>query len=554
MVPPPIRVDANARPGHNTFVMTNPEPRRSQLLPALLAAQAADGWISEAAAGRIAAGLGVPLADVHGVISFYDLLRATPGPEVVHHVCVDPACALAGSAGLRQKLLAAGADVRDSPCPGLCNRAPATLIETRGVLTAAEPDARDHVDGDVRWLTALCGRGRPASLAEYVASGGMRAYERALREPGQQVIDEIRKGGLAGRGGAGFATAAKWEAVAAAQGPAKYVVVNADESEPGTFKDRILLEQDPWRPLEGALLAAYAVGANRVYIYIRAEYPLALARTRGAVDVLRMAGYLGPNALGSGFSIEIEVRSGAGAYICGEETALIESIEGKRGFPRLKPPFPVTHGLFGAPTVVNNVETLAAAQALLERGAEAYCAYGTLKSPGPKLFCLSGDVARPGLYEMPFGISLGELLERAGGVNGHLQALLVGGAAGALVGPEALGTRLSMEDMRAAGLPLGSGVVMVFNRTRDLGEPIRRIARFFAHESCGKCYPCQLGTQRQTEILERAAAGAAMPGDRQRLLDVGWTMTDASLCGLGQTAASVTLSALKRWPELFPND
>jgi len=191
---------------------------------------------------------------------------------------------------------------------------------------------------------------------------------------------------------------------------------------------------------------------------------------------------------------------------------------------------------------------------LLERGAEAYCAYGTLKSPGPKLFCLSGDVARPGLYEMPFGISLGELLERAGGVNGHLQALLVGGAAGALVGPEALGTRLSMEDMRAAGLPLGSGVVMVFNRTRDLGEPIRRIARFFAHESCGKCYPCQLGTQRQTEILERAAAGAAMPGDRQRLLDVGWTMTDASLCGLGQTAASVTLSALKRWPELFPND
>ena len=203
--------------------------------------------------------------------------------------------------------------------------------------------------------------------------------------------------------------------------------------------------------------------------------------------------------------------------------------------------------------MVNNVETLAAAQTILERGAEAYCAYGTLKSPGPKLFCLSGDIARPGLYEMPFGIPLGDLLARAGGVNGNLQAILMGGAAGALVGPEALGTRLSMEDMRAAGLPLGSGVVMVFNSSRDLGEPIRRIAHFFAHESCGKCYPCQLGTQRQTEILERAAAGAALPGDRQRLLDVAWTMADASLCGLGQTAASVTLSALKRWPELFPD-
>ncbi len=533
--------------------MANPEPRRSHLLPALQSAQAAEGWISEAAAARIATALGVPLADVHGVISFYDLLRAAPGPATVQHVCVDPACALAGSAALRQRLLAAGAEVHDAPCPGLCNRAPAVLTETRGVFALPDAAEPDLVDGDLRWLTALCGRGRPASLAGYVASGGMRALERALREPRQQVIDEVRKGGLAGRGGAGFATAVKWEAVAAASGPDKYVIINADESEPGTFKDRILLEQDPWRPLEGALLAAYAVGAKRIYVYIRGEYPLALARTREAVDVLRMAGYLGPHVLGSGFSVEVEVRAGAGAYICGEETALIESIEGKRGLPRLKPPFPVTHGLFGAPTVVNNVETLASAQALLERGAEAYCAYGTLKSPGPKLFCLSGDIARPGLYEMPFGITLGDLLARAGGVKGNLQAILMGGAAGALVGPEVLGTRLSMEDMRAAGLPLGSGVVMVFNTTRDLGEPIRRIARFFAHESCGKCYPCQLGTQRQSEILERAAVGAALPGDRQRLLDVGWTMTEASLCGLGQTAASVTLSALKRWPELFPD-
>ena len=246
------------------------------------------------------------------------------------------------------------------------------------------------------------------------------------------------------------------------------------------------------------------------------------------------------------------MRVGAGAYICGEETALLESIEGKRGFPRVKPPFPVNHGLYGKPTAINNVETLAKVPYILVHGPEAFTSLGTEQSTGPKLMCVSGDVVRPGLYEIHFGITLRRLLEElAGGVVGDLQAVLIGGAAGAFATPAQLDVKLTFEDLRAAGLTLGSGAIMVFNQTRDLRDILLRLGRFFAHESCGKCYPCQLGTQRQFEILERLAHAAPAPGDRARLEDVGWTMTDASLCGLGQTAASAVLSAMKHWPELF---
>ncbi|MEK7326497.1 MAG: NADH-ubiquinone oxidoreductase-F iron-sulfur binding region domain-containing protein, partial [Chloroflexota bacterium] len=368
------------------------------------------------------------------------------------------------------------------------------------------------------------------------------------RMPPAEVIEEVKKSGLVGRGGAAFPTGVKWEGAAKASGSPKYFVVNADESEPGTFKDRILMEGDPCRIIEGALLGAYAIGAHKIYFYIRGEYPTAIARVRAAVDELRQAGYLG-----SGFDLDIEVRSGAGAYICGEETALFESIEGKRGFPRIKPPFPTTHGLFDQPTAINNVETLAAVPYILAHGATAFRQFGTEKSTGPKLFCVSGDVARPGLYEAPFGVTIRHLIDDlAGGVTGGgLKAILFGGAAGAFATEKDLDVKLTFEDLRAAGLPLGSGVVMVFNETRDMRDALLRLARFFAHESCGKCYPCQLGTQRQHEILERVAEGKQQAGDVTRLSDVGWTMTDASLCGLGQTAASAVLSAMKLWPELF---
>jgi NADH-quinone oxidoreductase subunit F len=272
-----------------------------------------------------------------------------------------------------------------------------------------------------------------------------------------------------------------------------------------------------------------------------------------ALDEARADGYLGERINNSEFSFDIGIRLGAGAYICGEETALFESIEGKRGFPRVKPPFPTTHGLFGKPTVINNVETLCNVPMIVRDGARAYRKIGTEKSPGPKLFCVSGDVSKPGLYEVPFGVTLRDLLELAGGIaNGkRLQAVLFGGAAGAFATSVHLDVRLTFEDLRAAGLPLGSGVVMVFDERRDLRDVLKRLGKFFAHESCGKCYPCQLGTQRQMEILDRVANGAVLPDDLSRLQDVGWTMTDASLCGLGQTAASAVLSAVKLWPEMF---
>jgi len=306
---------------------------------------------------------------------------------------------------------------------------------------------------------------------------------------------------------------------------------------------------DPHRTIEGMCITAYAIGATKGYIYIRGEYPYIVPVLEEALNEARMAGYLGER-------FDIEIRVGAGAYICGEETALFESIEGKRGFPRVKPPFPTTHGVFGKPTVINNVETMCNVPLIIEKGFAEYRKIGTEKSPGPKLFCVSGDVAKPGVYEVPFGVTLRELLEMAGGVTGKkgLQSVLFGGAAGAFATAEHLDVKMTFEDLRAVGLPLGSGVVMVFDETRDMRDVLQRLGHFFAHESCGKCYPCQMGTQRQMEILNRVAAGKTLPDDLIRLQDVGWTMTEASLCGLGQTAAGAVLSAMKLWPALFESE
>jgi NADH-quinone oxidoreductase subunit F len=541
---------------------------RSGLLPALHAAQKVYGWISEPVASEIARNLGVPLADVHGVIEFYSLFYNEPVGKRIIRVCTDQACALKGADGVLQHLcsyhgLEPNQTTRDlsltveaSPCLGLCEQAPAALVNDEAETNIdLEKDTyelgrpRSIVGGSLRLLTVNCGNGT-TTLAQY---GTYPALARALTMKPEEVVNEIKASGLVGRGGAAFPTGIKWEGAAKAPGIEKYVICNADESEPGTFKDRILLIDDPHRTLEGMLIAAYAIGAGQGYLYIRAEYPYILPILENALEEARAANLLGENILGSGLFFDIELRVGAGAYICGEETALFESIEGKRGFPRVKPPFPTTHGLFGKPTVINNVETLCNVPLILSQGANQYRKIGTEKSPGPKLFCVSGDVARPGLYEVPFGVTLREVLEMAGGVaeQKKLQSVLFGGAAGAFATSEHLDVKMTFEDLRAAGLPLGSGVVMVFDETRDMHDVLKRLGHFFAHESCGKCYPCQMGTQRQMEILDRIATGRILEGDLIRLQDVGWTMTDASLCGLGQTAASAVLSAIKLWPEMF---
>ncbi|MGE5071950.1 MAG: complex I 51 kDa subunit family protein, partial [Anaerolineae bacterium] len=408
---------------------------------------------------------------------------------------------------------------------------------------------RSLVGGGPRLLTANCGHGT-TSLAQH---GEYEGFKKALTMPPADIVAQIKASGLVGRGGAAFPTGIKWEGAAAAPGTPKYVVCNADESEPGTFKDRVLLLDDPHSVIEGMLITGYAIGAEHGIIYVRGEYPYIIPVLENALVEATSAGYLGHQVLESDFSFEIDIRLGAGAYICGEETALFESVEGKRGFPRVKPPFPTTFGVFGKPTVINNVETLFNVPLILARGVEEYRRIGTEKSPGPKLFCVSGAVVQPGVYEVPFGITLRDLLDMAGGMadGKGLRAVLFGGAAGAFATAKHLDVKLTFEDLRAAGLPLGSGVVMVFADGRDLRDVLKRLGHFFAHESCGKCYPCQMGTQRQKEILDRIADGRVLPGDRERLQDVGWTMTDASLCGLGQTAAGAVLSAIQLWPALF---
>ena len=352
-----------------------------------------------------------------------------------------------------------------------------------------------------------------------------------------------------GRGGAAFPTGVKWQAVAEQPVRPHYFVCNADESEPGTFKDRVVMEQDPFAVIEALTIAGITTGCDRGYLYIRGEYPLATERLTHAIGEARRHGFLGHDVMGHGASFDIELRRGAGAYICGEETALFNSLEGKRGEPRNKPPFPVQRGLFGKPTGINNVETLINVLEVLRIGGQAYAAIGTEGSTGPRLFCLSGDVERPGVYEHPHGVTLADVIDAAGGVRAgrDLKAVLLGGAAGGFVGPDRLDIPLTFEDARAGGYTLGSGVVMLFDADADLTDTCLRIARFFRDESCGQCVPCRVGTVRQEEALHRLVRARTLGSrdDELALLeDVAQVMRDASICGLGQTAANAVQSAI----------
>ncbi|MDX1449023.1 MAG: NADH-ubiquinone oxidoreductase-F iron-sulfur binding region domain-containing protein, partial [Acidimicrobiia bacterium] len=338
-------------------------------------------------------------------------------------------------------------------------------------------------------------------------------------------------------------TGVKWRGVRDQPEGDKYVVCNADESEPGTFKDRVLMEGDPFALVEALTIAGVTLGAEQGYIYVRGEYPVATARLRNAIDQARAAGFLGNDVVGSGKRFDIDLRRGQGAYICGEETALFNSIEGYRGEPRQKPPFPTTHGLFGRPTVINNVETLVNVNRIVTDGGAGFAATGTKDSTGTRLWCLSGDVHRPGVYEVEFGATLGEVLDLAGGSTGELGFVMLGGAAGSLVTPEQLDVPLTFEDARAAGVSLGSGVIMAFSTDVDMVDIVRRIARFFRDESCGQCVPCRVGTVRVEEEVARVARG--IPVNVDLIDDLDLAMKDASICGLGHTAASVVRSAIE---------
>ncbi len=560
---------------------------RDMLLPALHAVHDRIGWISQGALDHVCKRLSVPPADAYGVASFYALFALRPRPARTIHVCTDLACRVNGSSELCNRLQESigpadtaqqGVTWQHSPCLGACERAPAALAFEAGaparaqLLAPAEAEAvgdaaRHGLDGTDRQLPhheavpqaggaqlrllRRIGVVDPESLDDYRAHGGYVALRNALRAGPAEVIKQVTDAKLMGRGGAAFPTGRKWESTASQPVRPHYLVCNADESEPGTFKDRVLMEGDPFAVVESMTIAGFANGCTKGYLYIRGEYPRATHRLATAIGQARQRGLLGRDIMGhEGFDFDIEIRRGAGAYICGEETALFNSIEGYRGEPRSKPPLPVEEGLFGKPTVVNNVETLVNVPLILTEGGAAFAGIGTERSTGTRLFCLSGTVARPGLYEVPLGTTLRELLDLAGGVGSgrELSAVLLGGAAGGFVRPDELDLPLTMEDAQEAGATLGSGVVLVFDETVNLPAILLRIASFFRDESCGQCVPCRVGTVRQEEALHRMVDGKDAPdGDDLGLLrEVGQVMRDSSICGLGQTAWNAVESAIDR--------
>jgi NADH-quinone oxidoreductase subunit F len=567
----------------------------------LHAIQARIGWITPGALNYACRRLDLAPAEAYGVASFYGLFSVAPRPSRVLHVCDDIACLTRGAEELCGKLEhalgPAGAPVLDgnavwcrSPCLGMCERAPAALMSMAGeqpgekvfapanpaALAEAlasgdgtqDPEPPDRFDAAVSvpqtragessglMLLRRVGHADPDGIDDYRAHDGYEALRRALDLGRNRVLRELTASRLVGRGGAAFPIARKWDPANQPQ----YLVCNADESEPGTFKDRVVMEGDPFSVIEAMTIAGYVIGCVKGYLYLRGEYPLARERLSHAIATARARGFLGDNILGRGVRFDIEIRRGAGAYICGEETALFNSIEGFRGEPRNKPPFPTEAGLFGKPTVVNNVETLINVLLIVRQGGEQFASIGTHGSTGPKLFCLSGHVARPGVYEVPFGATVRELIDLAGGVagSGRLQAVLLGGAAGAFISPGELDTPFTFEGTRAIGASLGSAVVMLFDDTVDLRKILLRIAAFFRDESCGQCVPCRVGTVRQEELLQRLARGRPLGSVKTELgllKEVGQVMRDSSICGLGQTASSAVESALRRWPlfEISPS-
>jgi NADH-quinone oxidoreductase subunit F len=571
------------------------EARRHLLLPALHALQDATGWVSPGGLGELCRRLDVPPAEGYGVASFYALFETeAPVPRVVH-VCTDLACQTRGAAalvaGLEAELGPAGtahpvdggtATWTPSACLGLCERAPAAIAfqagepaheSVLGSTTVAEvvvavrngassitpePEpaaATPQVGGAAAApaglvLLSRVGRVDPTSLDDYRAHGGYAALRAAVAMGPSRVIREVTDANLVGRGGAAFPAGRKWQAVASQPADPHYLVCNADESEPGTFKDRVVLEGDPFSVVEAMTIAGWATGCATGYVYLRGEYPRALAHLQGAIDAARARGFLGPDVMGLGFGFDITIVRGAGAYICGEETAIFNSIEGYRGEPRSKPPFPVEVGLFAKPTLVNNVETLVNVLPILRGGGPAFAAIGTPTSTGTKLFCVSGSVRSPGVYEVPFGATLRDVLDLAGGTEPgrELRAVLLGGAAGSFVPADRIDLPLTIEGARAAGTTLGSGVVLAIDDSVDLTAFVGRIAEFFRDESCGQCVPCRVGTVRQEEAFHRIVigrrSGADATTDLQILRDVGQVMRDASICGLGQAAWNAIESAI----------
>ncbi|OHV41933.1 MULTISPECIES: NADH-quinone oxidoreductase subunit NuoF [Pseudofrankia] len=391
------------------------------------------------------------------------------------------------------------------------------------------------------------------TLDTFERHGGYDSVRTAFGMGPDDIIKLVKDSGLRGRGGAGFPTGMKWSFIPQGDGKPHYLVINADEGEPGTCKDAPLMMTDPHSLIEGIIVASYAVRANRAFVYVRGELVHAARRLRNAVVEAYRAGYLGQDILGSGFDLDLVIHSGAGAYICGEETALLDSLEGRRGQPRLRPPFPATHGLYNSPTVVNNVETIASVPFIVNNGVDWFRSMGTEKSPGPKIYSLSGHVTRPGQYEAPMGTTLRELLEMAGGIRGGraLKAWTPGGSSTPMLTAEHLDVPLDFDGVQAAGSLLGTAALMIMDDTVDMLKVVRRLTQFYAHESCGKCTPCREGTTWMVQILSRMERGQGDPSDINTLTDACDNIFGRAFCALADGAVSPIVSGIKHFPEEF---
>ncbi len=564
--------------------------KRSALIPMMMYAQDEYGCVSDAMIAEIARRLDLRTVEVEETLAYYSMLHRKPVGK--HHVqiCTNVACMLRGGTELLEqakKRLEIGHkevtsdgvfSLEEVECIGACTGAPSLqvnydfyenvtplkfdrLIEDldAGKKTAPEPvtagalHPRDKAETPV--ISRRWGIKDSTKIDVYLQHDGYKALEKALREmTPESIIEEVKKSSLRGRGGAGFPTGMKWSFVPKDSPKPKYIICNADESEPGTCKDRPLMEMDPHQMIEGITIAGRAIGAHMGFIYIRGEYRYVLDIVQGALDESYSRNYLGKNILGSGFDFDLVVHTGAGAYECGEESALMESLEGKRGYPRIKPPFPAVVGLYGCPTIINNVETLSTVPAILLEGGETYANRGTPRNGGTRLLCVAGHVNKPGIYEVPLGMNMKKFIyEVAGGIPGgkKLKAVIPGGSSCPLMKADEIDVAMDYDSVAKAGSMLGSGGMVVIDEDTCMVDMARRIMHFYAHESCGWCIPCREGTTWLRKTLERFHAGLGRPEDIDVIGDLAKNMLGRTFCPLGDAAALPTISIVGKWRNEF---
>jgi NADH-quinone oxidoreductase subunit F len=564
--------------------------KRSALIPMLLYAQDQFGYVNDEMIAQIAARLGLNTLQVTETMAYYSMLRRRRAGKFHVQVCTNISCMLRGGNQFYefvQKKLEIGhkettADgvfsLEEVECLGACTGAPAMQVNydfyenltnerATQIFEALEvgrkPETSAPITGSVKSrhpaevpvTSRLFGVMDSHTIGVYLAHDGYKGLVRALKElTPELVIEEVKKSNLRGRGGAGFPTGMKWSFVPKESAKPKYILCNADESEPGTCKDRPLMEMMPHQLIEGIIIAGRAVGAHQGFIYIRGEYRYVQEIMDQAVAEAYAGGYLGKNILGSGFDFDLVTHTGAGAYECGEESALMESLEGKRGYPRIRPPFPAVVGLYGSPTVINNVETLSAVPEILRRGAEWYAGLGSPRNGGTRLFCISGHVNKPGIYELPMGFPLRQMIEDvAGGISGgkKLKAVIPGGSSCPLLTAEEINVAMDFDSVAKAGSMLGSGGVVVIDEETCMVDVARRIMHFYAHESCGWCIPCREGTGWLRKMLDRFHDGGGQAADIPLIGELAQNMLGKTFCPLGDAAALPTISIVKKWAHEF---